>query len=75
MGYMRHLSVPTDRAQEIIEIIRANDWQSSEFRIHQIEENKIVIPLSDEFPDILPENIIGDIVYINPISNPQNHGS
>lgn len=75
MGYMRHLSVPTDRAQEIIEIIRANDWQSSEFRIHQIEENKIVIPLSDDVPDILPENIIGDIVYINPISNPQNHGS
>ena len=75
MGNMRHLSVPTDRAQEIIEIIRVNDWQSSEFRIHQIEENKIVIPLSDEFPDMLPENIIGDIVYINPISNPQNHGS
>ena len=75
MGYMRHLSVPTDRAQEIIEIIRAYDWQSSEFRIHQIEENKIVIPLSECVPNILPDNIVGDIVFIEPIPNPQNHGS
>ena len=72
---MRHLSVPTDRAQEIIEIIRAYDWQSPGFRIHQIEQDKIVIPLSAEVPDTLPENIIGDIVFIDPIPNPQNHGS
>ncbi len=75
MGYMRHLSVPTDRAQDIIEIIRGYDWQSSEYRIHQIEQDKIVIPLSAEVPDTLPENIIGDIVFIDPIPNPQNHGS
>ena len=72
---MRHLSVPTDRAQEIIQIIREYNWQSSEFRIQQIEENKIAIPLSEDVPNTLPESIIGEVVFVDPIPNTPNHGS
>ena len=75
MYYMRHLSVPTDRAQEIIQIIREYNWQSSEFRIHQIEENKIAIPLSEDVPNTLPKSIIGEVVFVDPIPNTPNHGS
>ena len=72
---MRHLSVPTDRAQEIIQIIREYNWQSSKFRIQQIEENKIAIPLSEDVPNTLPESIIGEVVFVDPIPNTPNHGS
>ena len=75
MYYMRHLSVPTDRAQEIIQILREYNWQSSEFRIHQIEENKIAIPLSEDVPNTLPKSIIGEVVFVDPIPNTPNHGS
>lgn len=75
MYYMRHLSVPTDRAQEIIQIIREYNWQSSKFRIQQIEENKIAIPLSEDVPNTLPESIIGEVVFVDPIPNTPNHGS
>ena len=69
MGYMRHLSVPTDRAQEIIDKIKQLDWVSYEFRIHQKGEN-LLIPLNSEAPVPLPKNIGGEEITSEPIPMP-----
>tara|TARA_B100001113_G_C21072846_1_gene606312 strand:+ start:249 stop:1427 length:1179 start_codon:yes stop_codon:yes gene_type:complete len=72
---MRHLSVPTVRAQQTIEQIRQHNWQSPHFRIHQIHEDKIAIPLSENAPDPLPKNIDGEILFKQPIPNLPNRES
>lgn len=74
MGYMRHLSVPTGGAQEIIQKFKQLEWISYEFKIQQIGAN-ILIPLSSEAPSPLPKDIVGEEVKVEPILMPPKEGS
>ena len=64
---MRHFSVPSVRAQEIIEKLRQMGWISNDHRIHPSEDGKILIPLHLDAPNTFPNNFIGDIISIEPI--------
>ena len=64
---MRHFSVPSVRAQEIIEKLRQKGWISSDYRIHPNDDGRILIPLHFDAPSTLSNDFTGEIISIEPI--------